>query len=118
MTNQTTPTKDAYLDRRPVEEDEEELMRTQRMAANGYDRLIDILADCIIMTASLPDIRAAFADNAEEKRVYDRHVPVACYDEDDNYARDIEKFEHDMTARGWILEDEDYDYKWDDYDYE
>lgn len=101
MTNQTTPTKDAYLDRRPVEEDEEELMRTQRMDANGYDRLIDILADCIIMTASLPDIRAAFADNAEE-----------------NYARDIEKFEHDMTARGWILEDEDYDYKWDDYDYE
>lgn len=77
------------------------------------------------MTVSLTDIRAAFVDNAEEKRVYNRHVPVACYDEDDNYARDIEQFEYDMAARSWIPEDEDYDYDddyddddWDDYDYE
>ena len=78
------------------------------------------------MTTSLTDIRAAFVDNAEEKRVYNRHVPVACYDEDGNdYARDIERFEYEMAARSWIPEDEDYDYDddyddddWDDYDYE
>ena len=52
------------------------------------------------MTASLTDIRAAFVDNYEEKRVYNRHVPVACYDEDGNdYARDIERFEYEMAAR-------------------
>lgn len=45
------------------------------------------------MTASLTNIRAAFVDNFEKKRVYNRHVPVACYDEDDNYAHDIEQFE-------------------------
>lgn len=77
------------------------------------------------MTASLTDIRAAFVDNFEEKRVYNRHVPVACYDEEDNYAHDIEQFEYEMAARSWIPEDEDYDYDddyddndWDDYDYE
>lgn len=77
------------------------------------------------MTASLTDIRAAFVDILEEKRVYNRHVPVACYDEDDNYAHDIEQFEYDMAAKSWIPEDEDYDYDddcddddWDDYDYE
>lgn len=77
------------------------------------------------MTASLTDIRAAFVDNAEEKRVYNRNVPVTCYDEDDNYAHDIERFEYDMAARSYIPEDEDYDYDddyddndWDDYDYE
>lgn len=73
------------------------------------------------MTASLTDIRAAFVDNTEEKRVYNRHVPVACYDEDDNYAHDIEQFEYEMAARSWIPEDEDYDDDyddddWDDYD--
>lgn len=51
------------------------------------------------MTASLTDIRAAFVDNFEEKQVYNRHVPVACYDEDDNYAHDIEQFEYEMAAR-------------------
>ena len=61
------------------------------------------------MTASLTDIRAAFIDNYEEKRVYNRHVPVACYDEDNNYAHDIEQFEYDMAARSWIPEDCDYD---------
>lgn len=77
------------------------------------------------MTASLTDIRAAFVDNLEEKRVCNRHVPVACYDADDNYAHDIEQFEYDMAARSYIPEDEDYDYDddyddddWDDYDYE
>ena len=76
------------------------------------------------MTASLTDIRAAFVDNFEEKRVYNKHVPVACYDEDANdYARDIERFEYEMAARSWIPEDEDYDDDyddddWDDYDYE
>ena len=74
------------------------------------------------MTASLTDIRAAFVDNSEEKRVYNRHVPVACYDENDsNYAHDIEQFEYDMAARSWIPEDEDYDDEYDDdydYDYE
>ena len=76
------------------------------------------------MTASLTDIRAAFVDNFEEKRVYNRHVPAACYDEDANdYARDIERFEYEMAARSWIPEDEDYaddydDDDWDDYDYE
>lgn len=78
------------------------------------------------MTASLTDIRAAFVDNAEEKRIYNRHVPVACYDEDGNdYARDIERFEYEIAARSYIPEDEDYDYDdeyddndWDDYDYE
>lgn len=76
------------------------------------------------MTASLTDIRAAFVDNFEEKRVYNRHVPVACYDEDDNYAHDIEQFEYDMAARDYIPEDyaynDDYDEydDYDDYDYE
>lgn len=78
------------------------------------------------MTASLTDIRAAFIDNVEEKRVYNRHVPVACYDEDGNdYARDIEQFEYEIAARSYIPEDEDYDYDdeyddndWDDYDNE
>lgn len=78
------------------------------------------------MTASLTNIRAAFVDNYEEKRVYNRHVPVACYDEDGNdYARDIERFEYEIAARSYIPEDEDYDYDdndndndWDDYDYE
>lgn len=73
------------------------------------------------MTASLTDIRTAFVDNFEEKRVYNRHVPVACYDEDDNYAHDIEQFEYEMAARSWIPEDEDYDYddgddEYDNYD--
>lgn len=79
------------------------------------------------MTVSLTDIRAAFVDNLEEKRVYNRHVPVACYDENGNdYARDIEQFEYEMAAKSWIPDDEDYDYDdeydddcdYDDYDYE
>ena len=38
MTNKTTCIKGAYLDRRLVEEDEEELMAAQRMAAQGSAR--------------------------------------------------------------------------------
>lgn len=47
MANQTTCIKGAYLDRRLAEEDEEELMRAQRMAAQGDDRLLELLVDCI-----------------------------------------------------------------------
>lgn len=47
MANQTTLIKGAYIDRRLVEEDEEELMRAQRAAANGDDHLLELLVDCI-----------------------------------------------------------------------
>ena len=47
MANQTTCIKGAYLDRRLVEEDEEELMRAQKAAANGDDHLLELLVDCI-----------------------------------------------------------------------
>lgn len=47
MTNKTTCIKGAYLDRRLVEEDEEELMRAQRMAAQGDDHLLELLVDYI-----------------------------------------------------------------------
>lgn len=47
MTSKTTCIKGAYLDRRLVEEDEEELMRAQRVAANGDDHLLELLVDCI-----------------------------------------------------------------------
>ena len=47
MANQTTLTKGAYLDRRLIEEDEEELMRAQRMAAQGDDHLLELLVDSI-----------------------------------------------------------------------
>lgn len=47
MSTKTTCIKGAYLDRRLVEEDEEELMRAQRMAAQGDDHLLELLVDCI-----------------------------------------------------------------------
>lgn len=47
MANQTTCIKGAYLDRRLVEEDEEELMRAQKAAANGDDHLLELLVDSI-----------------------------------------------------------------------
>lgn len=47
MANQTTLIKGAYLDRRLVEKDEEELMRAQRMNAQGDDHLLEPLVDCI-----------------------------------------------------------------------
>lgn len=47
MSTKTTCIKGAYLDRRLVEEDEEELMRAQRMAAQGDDHLLELLVECI-----------------------------------------------------------------------
>lgn len=47
MANQTNLIKGAYLDRRLVEEDEEELMRAQKAAAQGDDHLLELLVDCI-----------------------------------------------------------------------
>ena len=47
MANETTCIKGAWLDRRLVKEDEEELMRAQRMAAQGDDHLLELLVDCI-----------------------------------------------------------------------
>ena len=67
MTNQTTLIKGAYLDRRLVEEDEEELMRAQRMAAQGDGHLLELLVDCI----------------AARKVTYEE------YDNDDEYNYDV-----------------------------
>lgn len=67
MTNQTTLIKGAYLDRRLVEEDEEELMRAQRMAAQGDDRLLELLVDCIAS----------------------RNIAYEEYDNDDEYNYDV-----------------------------
>lgn len=67
MANQTTLIKGAYLDRRLVEEDEEELMRTQRMAAQGDDHLLELLVDCIAS----------------------RNIAYEEYDNDDEYNYDV-----------------------------
>ena len=67
MTNQTTLIKGAYLDRQLVEEDEEELMRAQRMAAQGDDHLLELLVDCITS----------------------RKVTYEEYDNDDEYNYDV-----------------------------
>lgn len=67
MTNQTTLIKGAYLDRRLVEEDEEELMRAQRAAANGDDHLLELLVDCIAS----------------------RNIAYEEYDNDDEYNYDV-----------------------------
>lgn len=45
MTTKTTCIKGAYLDRRLVEEDEEELMAAQRAAALGDDRALELYAE-------------------------------------------------------------------------
>lgn len=47
MATKTTCIKGAYLDRRLVEEDEEELMAAQRMAAQGDDRALELYAERI-----------------------------------------------------------------------
>lgn len=47
MNNKTTCIKGAYLDRRLVEEDEEELMAAQRAAALGDDRALELYAERI-----------------------------------------------------------------------
>ena len=67
MANQTTYIKGAYLDRRLVEEDEEELMRAQRAAANGDDHLLELLVDCIAS----------------------RNIAYEEYDNDDEYNYDV-----------------------------
>lgn len=73
MTNQTTLIKGACLDRRLVEEDEEELMRAQRMAAQGDDHLLELLVDCI----------------ASRKVTYEE------YDNDDEYNYDVMEYYDD-----------------------
>lgn len=45
MTNKTTCIKGTWLDRRLVEEDEEELMAAQRMAALGDDSALERYAE-------------------------------------------------------------------------
>ena len=70
MTNQTTCIKGAYLDRRLVEEDEEELMRAQRAAANGDDNLLELLVDCIAS----------------------RNIAYEEYDNDDEYNYDVMEY--------------------------
>lgn len=67
MANKTTYIKGAYLDRRLVEEDEEELMRAQRMAAQGDDHLLELLVDCIAS----------------------RNIAYEEYDNDDEYNYDV-----------------------------
>lgn len=47
MVTKTTCIKGAYLDRRLVEEDEEELMAAWRMAAQGDDRALELYAERI-----------------------------------------------------------------------
>lgn len=70
MTNKTTYIKGAYLDRRLVEEDEEELMRAQRAAANGDDHLLELLVDCIAS----------------------RNIAYEEYDNDDEYNYDVMEY--------------------------
>ena len=67
MTNRTTLIKGAYLDRRLVEEDEKELMRAQRMAAQGDDLRLELLVDCIAS----------------------RNIAYEEYDNDDEYNYDV-----------------------------
>ena len=67
MSTETTCIKGAYLDRRLVEEDEEELMRAQRAAANGDDHLLELLVDCIAS----------------------RNIAYEEYDNDDEYNYDV-----------------------------
>lgn len=73
MANETTYIKGAYLDRRLVEEDEEELMRAQRAAANGDDHLLELLVDCIAS----------------------RNIAYEEYDNDDEYNYDVMEYYDD-----------------------
>ena len=70
MANQTTRIKGAYLDRRLVEEDEEELMRAQKAAALGDDHLLELLVDCIAS----------------------RNIAYEEYDNDDEYNYDVMEY--------------------------
>lgn len=73
MTNQTALIKGAYLDRRLVEEDEEELRRAQRMAEQGDDHLLELLVDCIAS----------------------RNITYEEYDNDDEYNYDVMEYYDD-----------------------
>lgn len=70
MSTKTTCIKGAYLDRRLVEEDEEELMRAQRAAALGDDHLLELLVDCIAS----------------------RNIAYEEYDNDDEYNYDVMEY--------------------------
>lgn len=70
MTDKNTCIKGAHLDRRLVEEDKEELMRAQRMAAQGDDHLLELLVDCIAS----------------------RTVTYEEYDNDDEYNYDVMEY--------------------------
>lgn len=67
MTSKTTCIKGAYLNRRLVEEDEEEFMRAQRAAALGDDHILELLVDCIAS----------------------RNIAYEEYDNDDEYNYDV-----------------------------
>lgn len=69
------------------------------------------------MTTSLTSNKGEFFDRRlleeeEEERMAD--LRAINYDDDDNYAHDIEQYEYEVTARSYIPED--YDYEDDDED--
>lgn len=64
------------------------------------------------MTYSLTSNKGEFLDRRlleeeEEERMAD--LRAIGYDDDRNYAHDIEQFEYEMAARSYIPEDCDYD---------
>lgn len=69
------------------------------------------------MTTSLTSNKGEFFDRRlleeeEEERMAD--LRAINYDDDDNYAHDIEQYEYEVAARSYIPED--YDYEDDDED--
>ena len=69
------------------------------------------------MTYSLTSNKGEFIDRRlleeeEEERMAD--LRAINYDDDDNYAHDIEQYEYEVAARSYIPED--YDYEDDDED--
>lgn len=75
MATKTTCIKGAYLDRRLIEEDEEELMEAQRMAELGDDRLLELYAERVASR----NIEYIEYDNDGEEYNYD---VMDYYDED------------------------------------
>ena len=65
------------------------------------------------MTYSLTSNKGEFPDRRlleeeeEEERMADLHA--VDYDDDRNYAHDIEQYEYEVAARSYIPEDFDYD---------
>lgn len=76
MTNKTTCIKGAYLDRRLVEEDEEELMAAQRAAALGDDRALELYAERV----AARDCEYIERDNYDDEYNYD---VMDYYDDED-----------------------------------